>query len=451
MADVLAAICQHTQCLVRQKQGEKAGTFGGLPSGMENPFSEATSFLHSSLELFWREAASFKHNIATTPALSTPPMAPSLSISIPTTSTSAPATGKPFTLYHVTLQLPLRRHELRKRYSDFTALHTQLQSETGAAPPAPLPGKSWIRRTVGNEALTEERRKGLEAYLQSILGSEDARWRSSSAWRQFLNLPSGTTTTSTGGVGKARRRSSAGGIRDPNDWLDAHRELKSQIQSARQLLKQRESATVAKEQHALSADAKANLVRAAATITQLDDGLKSLSNASRGDDAGWGGSKKLGDGEIRRRKDLLGAARKEVEGLESVLKVMATRAATSYSQDSNSAGVGTTASSADKEGLWKGTAAAKPSGRVLGGPLKETERTRELENEGVLQLQQTIMKEQDEDVMVLGKTVAKLKDMGILMEEELTVQNEMLGLVEGDVDRVQGKLDVAKRRIGKIK
>jgi regulator of vacuolar morphogenesis len=304
---------------------------------------------------------------------------------------------------------------------------------------------------VGNEALTEERRKGLEAYLQAILGSDDARWRSSSAWRQFLNLPSGTNTTATNGgvTGKARRRSSAGGIRDPNDWLDAHRELKSQIQSARQLLKQRESATVAKEQHALSADAKANLVRAAATITQLDDGLKSLSNASRGDDAGWAGSKKLGDGEIRRRKDLLGAARKEVEGLEGVLKSMATRAATS--QESSGAGVGTAASTADKEGLWKGTSAAKPSGRVLGGPLKETERTRELDNDGVLQLQQTIMKEQDEDVMVLGKTVAKLKDMGILMEEELTIQNEMLGLVEGDVDRVQGKIDVAKRRIGKIK
>ena len=288
--------------------------------------------------------------------------------------------------------------------------------------------------------------------MKAVLGSEDARWRSSSAWRQFLNLPSGTTAnTATNGVGvKSRRRSNAGGLRDPNDWLDAHRELKTHIQNARQLLKQREAAVTKKEQLVASADAKANLVRAAASITQLDDGIKSISAASRGDDAGWGGSKKLGDGEIRRRRDLLSAARKEVQGLEGVLKSMATRSATENS-GSSSAGVGTTATSTDKEGLWKGTSAAKPSARVLGGPLKETERTRELGNEGVLQLQQTLMKEQDEDVMVLGKTVAKLKDMGILMEEELTVQNEMLGLVEGDVDRVQGKIDVAKRRIGKIK
>lgn len=372
-------------------------------------------------------------------------MAPALSITIPQTSTSSSGDSKPFTLYHISLQLPLRRHDIRKRYSDFTQLHASLTSETGAAPPAPLPAKSWIRRTVGNATLTEERRKGLETYLKAILESEDARWRSSSAWRSFLNLPSGTTTSTTNGVGgsKARRRSSAGGIRDPNDWLDAHRELKSQIQAARQLLKQREGATVAKEQHALGAEAKANLVRAAATITQLEDGLKSLS----GRDVA-GASAKLGDGEVRRRRDLLSAARKEVEGLEGVLKSMATRAAT---DSTSSAGVGAAASAADKEGLWKGTSAAKPSARVLGGPLKETERTRELGNDGVLQLQQTIMKEQDEDVMVLGKTVAKLKDMGILMEEELTIQNEMLGLVEGDVDRVQGKVDVARRRIGKIK
>ena len=124
--------------------------------------------------------------------------------------------------------------------------------------------------------------------------------------------------------------------------------------------------------------------------------------------------------------------------------------ATKTANASSSINAGAAATAGDKEGLWRGTAAAKPSGRVLGGPLKETERTRELDNNGVLQLQQQVMQEQDEDVLSLGKTVAKLKDMGIQINEELTIQNEMLGLVEGDVDRVQGKIDVARRRIGKI-
>ena len=42
------------------------------------------------------------------------------------------------------------------------------------------------------------------------------------------------------------------------------------------------------------------------------------------------------------------------------------------------------------------------------------------------------------------------KHEGIMINDELTVQNEMLGILEGDVDRHQAKLDVAKRRIGKI-
>ncbi|KAF7197182.1 Vacuolar morphogenesis protein 7-like [Pseudocercospora fuligena] len=376
-------------------------------------------------------------------------MAPALQISIPTTSIATPADGKPYTQYHIALQLPLRRHEIKKRYNDFLTLNDELTSQTGQAPPAPLPAKSWLRRTVNSEALTEERRHGLEKYVKTILESSDARWRSSSAWRSFLNLPSGSTTTNTTSGSASQRPGSAGGpVTDPNQWLDVHRDLKSYIQAARFQLKQREAATTAQAQHSLSAEAKASLVRAATNIAQLEDGLKAISAASKGDDAGWGGAKKLGDGEIRRRKDLVGAAKKEVEGLEGVLKSMAAQTAKATASVMNSSAAAT---SEQKSELWKGTSAgAKPSGRVLGGPLKETERTRELDNSGVLQLQKQVMQEQDEDVLALGKTVARLKDMGIMINEELGVQNEMLGLVDQDVDRVQGKIDVARRRIKKI-
>ncbi|KXT02884.1 hypothetical protein AC578_1833 [Pseudocercospora eumusae] len=376
-------------------------------------------------------------------------MAPALQISIPTTSIATPADGKPYTQYHIALQLPLRRHEIKKRYNDFLTLNDELISHTGQAPPAPLPAKSWLRRTVNSEALTEERRQGLEKYVKTILESSDARWRSSSAWRSFLNLPSGSTTTNTTTGSTSQRPGSAGGpVTDPNQWLDVHRDLKSYIQAARSQLKQREAATTAQAQHSLSAEAKASLVRAATNIAQLEDGLKAISAASKGDDAGWGGAKKLGDGEIRRRKDLVGAAKKEVEGLEGVLKSMAAQTAKATASAMNSSAAAT---SEQKSELWKGTSAgAKSSGRVLGGPLKETERTRELDNSGVLQLQKQVMQEQDEDVLALGKTVARLKDMGIMINEELEVQNEMLGLVDQDVDRVQGKIDVARRRIKKI-
>lgn len=376
-------------------------------------------------------------------------MAPALQITIPSASTQTPKDGKPYTQYKISLQLPLRRHEIGKRYNDFLALHEALVSETGKQPPTPLPGKSWLRRTVNNESLTEERRQGLEKYLKSIIEVDDPRWRSSSAWRSFLNLPGGTTTNTPSANGRPGS-SHSGAITDPNQWLDVHRDLKTQLQTARSQLKQRESATTAQAQHSLSAEAKASLVRAATAISQLEAGLKAITSASKGDDGGWGGAKKLGDGELRRRRDLIGAAKKEVEGLEAVLKSMATQTAKSSSTSSTLASGGAAATSQQKEELWKGTSAAKPSGRVLGGPTKETERTRELDNAGVLQLQQQIMQEQDEDVLTLGKSVARMKEMGILINEELELQNEMLGVIEQDVDRVQGKIDVGRRRIKKI-
>ena len=373
-------------------------------------------------------------------------MAPALTITVPSASTATPADGsKPFTQYQVSLQLPLRRHDIHKRYNDFVALHEALVSEVGTAPPVSLPAKSWLRRTVNNASLTEERRLGLEHYLQAILASDDARWRSSSAWRGFLNLASSSISSSTSNTRKEQPAAN-----DPNTWLDLHRDLKSQLQTARSLLKQRESASTAQSQHTISAEAKASLVRAATSIAQLDDGLKAIASASKGDEAGWGGTKRLGDGEIRRRRDLVGTAKKEVEALEGVLKSMATKQAASGSSGSMM-NTSAAATSEQKSELWRGTSAGtKTSGRVLGGPVKETERTRELDNSGVLQLQKQVMQEQEEDVLSLGKTVAKLKDMGILINEELTVQNEMLGVIEQDVGRVQSKIDVGRRRIKKI-
>jgi regulator of vacuolar morphogenesis len=372
-------------------------------------------------------------------------MPPILQISIPTTSTvTASDGGKAYTVYHVTLQLPLRKDEVKKRYNDFVALNDALVAQTGSAPPQPLPPKSWLRRTVNSEALTEERRQGLEKYVRAIVEAEDKRWRTTGAWRSFLGVPGADT--------EGKKAEGAGkGITDPSEWLDVHRTLKSQMQNARQLLSQREAATTAQNQHALSADAKAALVRAATGIAQLEDGLRSWKNA--GGNGGWGGST-LGEGELRRRKDLLASARKEVEGLEGVLKSLPSTRNPSASGTSTPSNTAAAATCSDKAALWNGTSAAKTGRRVLGGPqqpLKETERTRELDNSGLLQLQRQVMEEQEEDVLTLGKSVARMKEMGILMGEELEIQNQMLNLVEEDVGRVQGKIDVGRRMIGRIK
>ena len=366
-------------------------------------------------------------------------MTQQVEISIPTTQTSS--TPKPYTIYNITLRLPLRSFTLQKRYSDFTTLHGLLTSQAGAPPPAPLPSKSWFTRTTSSPQLTEERRKGLETYLTTINESNDERWRNTSAWRTFLNLPSNTISRSSTSSTLHSALHGPGGsqpITDPVIWLDHHRDLKSQLHDARLHLTRRDQAPTAQAQHEASAQAKKFLVRAGTMLQALETGLANLASASS-----WG-TPRLGEGELRRRRDLLSSAKREKEGLETLLSAMVAKSAIDK----------TVADKSESTALLGGPAAAaagKPvaasRGRVLG---KETDRTRALDNQGVLQLQKQMMQEQDEDVMVLARAVARQRELGEQIQEELLVQNEMLGMLDEDVTRVQGKMDVARKRIGKI-
>ena len=365
-------------------------------------------------------------------------MASQVEITVPNVSTSA--TSKPYTLYNISLRLPLRSFTLQKRYSDFIALHDLLTSQTGQAPPYSLPPKSYFTNSTSSPALAEERRKGFEAYLNSINSAEDERWRNTSAWRTFLNLP--TTATSRSMTASNLHSVVAGATTpttDPVVWLDQHRDLKGQLHDSRLHLTKRDQAVTAQAQHEASAQAKKCLVRAGTMIASLDRGLKNMSDGS----ASWNRGR-LGEGEMRRRRDLLSSATREKEGLENLLNAMAAKSALDR----------TVAAAQEKGQLVHGPQSngnarqSKPaSGRVLG---KETTKTKALDNAGVLQLQQQMFEEQDEDVTVLAQAVARQKELGIQIQQEIAVQEDLLDMLQEDVDRVQGKVDIGRKRVNKI-
>lgn len=363
-------------------------------------------------------------------------MAPTIEISIPTTTLSH--TSPPHTLYHITLRLPLRSFTVSKRYSDFAAFHSDLISQTDIQPPVPLPSKSWFSNTVSNERFREDRRRGLEAYLRAINEAPDGRWRTSSAWRAFLNLPAAATTSTSNGTSNTSARLHAAitdpgsaannAITDPTLWLDYYRDMKSHLHDARLQLSRRDQETTPQKQHESSAQAKTSLIRAASMITTLEEGLKNLGGRGTQESSK---SSSLGDGELRRRKDLLINARKERDGLEDLLHAMAAKSRLDHA----------VASVQDKEALLKVSGADSPnggrrtparSGRVLG---KETERTRELDNEGVLQLQQQTIRDQDQSVEELMKIIIRQRELGTAIHEELEIQNELLKLADEDTDR----------------
>lgn len=216
--------------------------------------------------------------------------------------------------------------------------------------------------------------------------------------------------------------------------------MKAHLHDARLQLTRRDQETTPQKQHESSAMAKSALVRAGSLIAALEEGLKNLgdisssSKAKNGGDSRsqsrerkgyrWGDGVVLGDGELRRRKDLLVNARKEKDGLEDLLNAMAAKGRIDNA----------VASIEDKEALVGNGNTRKParSGRVLG---KETERTRELDNQGVLQLQRETMQDQDQGLEELRKIVARQKELGIAINGELQIQNDLLRLADEDADR----------------
>jgi regulator of vacuolar morphogenesis len=378
-------------------------------------------------------------------------MAP-LRISIPTTHTESDG-GKEYTSYEIRIEHPFPRAAsvLRKRYSDFAALDSTLRSQVGSAPPAPLPAKSWFGGGLGklglgststSPELVEQRRHGLEKYLQGIETSDDGRWRVCKAYKDFLDI--GDRDKKQANVpgsqfGKDR-------VRDSTDWLDKYGEVKSNLQDARRWLTRREQATAATAQHEAGANAKKGLVRAGTLLSALEEGLSRL-GGSGGDE--WGGEK-LGDGEIRRRRDLISTSRKEKDGLESVLNTMAVKATASGASSAPSTS-SAAVTNEQKAGLFSRANQPSSGRRVLGAPVKETERTRELDNDGVLNLQKQIIAEQDEDLVDLTTVVRRMKEMGVQINAEIVEQNAMLGLLGEDVERVDGKMKIASKRIKKIR
>ena len=377
-------------------------------------------------------------------------MAPTLDITIPTTSVST--TSKPYTIYNISLRQPLRNYVLQKRFSEFNALHNDIVSQSNIAPPAPFPSKSWFKSTTSSPALTETRRHDLEQYLKAINEASDPRWRSCSAWRIFLNLPNSASESGAGT--KTGPSTRAGDLRspitDPTVWLDVHRDLQSELREARIQLTKRDQADATQTQHEAAAKAKASLVRSTTMQSALDGGLGRMSGNSNGTAQKQSdqSNQKPGEGEIRRRKDLLNKATKERTGLEQLLN-----AAPAHS--TSLPGAFPDSTTEVKDTLLRPsndrTQTSPKTGRVLGAPLKETDRTRELDNAGVLQLQKQLMQEQDEDVTDLTKVVQRMRDMGVQINDELQLQNEMLNMLDQDVDRTGTKIDIARKRIKKIK
>ncbi|KAH9175370.1 syntaxin [Lactarius sanguifluus] len=327
-------------------------------------------------------------------------------------------------VFRIEIQAHVRSWHMWRRYSEFVDLQTELTKSIGTSPPSPLPPKHAFAmlRSSKNEALLEERRAGLEAYLRAIVSAKDSKWLDSFAFRDFLGVPAGK--------------------QEPNgNWLDEHMDLQARVRDVRADVNRRDAFSDRGDvgaAHGTNVQAKKKLAGVLSRIGALAEGLDVL--ALRG----------MSEGELQRRTDMVARLQDDCEKLAKMLTVAR----------HTSRGLGSAAertADSDRAALLGGAASSsssssKPISRVFGAPQppKETKKTRPLDDQGLVQLQQTEMEQQDTQLAQLTAILQRQKQLGIAINNELAQHMELLDGLSDDMDRVGGKLTAAKKQLNRL-
>ncbi|GIL45063.1 hypothetical protein Vafri_2014 [Volvox africanus] len=99
----------------------------------------------------------------------------------------------------------------------------------------------------------------------------------------------------------------------------------------------------------------------------------------------------------------------------------------------------------DRDALFGGA-----SGSGAAPPPRETEATAELENRGLLRLQQHMMRQQDEELAAMEKVVGNTKHIALAIGEEVDLQTRLLDDLADDVDVTQSRLQAATARVKQV-
>ncbi|GAA5975980.1 hypothetical protein JCM10908_005344 [Rhodotorula pacifica] len=369
--------------------------------------------------------------------------APIQSISIPSYARIA-TSGDPHVAFTIAVSLPTRAYSVQQRYSAFDSLQQDLTKACGAPPPAPLPPKhpsSWLRHPLSTgrnltDQQLDERRQGLEQWLRAILADRDPRWRSSRAFKDFLAAPPESGAAASSAASPAGH----GGDFTATAWTAEYAAVEDAMRRLRTTLDRRDTQLLADSSsaHGTAKEARTSLVDLVRRSGQLARSLQGLAREG------------MTDGELQRRSAMVQRLQGEIEELG--------RKAGSAPRIGSGPRGGTNATdsseppSAARTALLNGTGAKAPT-RVLGAAAAaslETPETRPLDNEGVMQLQQQYMDDQDSKLEALTAALRRQRHLGELINQELALQEEVLDQLETRTDRVQGKIKDANKQMKRL-
>ncbi|RLV89496.1 Vacuolar morphogenesis protein [Spathaspora sp. JA1] len=295
------------------------------------------------------------------------------------------------TYYQISIKLPLRSYVIKRRYSEFELLVTNLSNNLGINPrdfPYQLPAKriNWLNKS----GVIEERKVELCKFLNDVI--RDTSIQNNRDLLEFLQLPINFRFNND-----VFKQDLSGLTADVNSitsdsWLEIYRKLKSEIHS---------SYNVSTIQEKIHTRDKINRVYQPAIVKLL----QCLS------------TNKLDASEIQRRKTLITQLQ---DNLEEILT----------------------------NDLHK-TATPK---RVLGEQKQagETNQTIALSNQDLLQQQKQIHQAQDQELEQLRVLISKQRQIGEIINAEVEEQNYMLDKFNDEIEVSSDKVTRARQRARNI-
>lgn len=332
------------------------------------------------------------------------------------------------TYYQVVLKLPLRQSTVSKRYSEFVDLVDKLTADLGIGSsdfPYKLPPKSLGFLKFGNRqkgAFLDERQAALARFMAHIIQDRDLQ--NNPIVHDFLQLPINFKFTSNlfrkQGSGNAREKDMIIGDHemasiDQFRWMEILRLIHSTIAD----LKANYSPTI---NHKITTrDTLNKLIR-----PNLDRLQTILQNHSH--------QRLFDEKEYQRRGKLAKEVDTEMAELAGLIDTQSQ----------------TSSFPSDKEEIFSG---GKSSGKRVfgaGAQPRETKETLSLDNRGLLQQQMQIHKAQDQEAEELRKIIARQREIGIIINNEVEEQNELLDSFNSDVDATTDKVKAARGRAKRI-
>ncbi|KAI8811183.1 hypothetical protein BJ742DRAFT_154025 [Cladochytrium replicatum] len=406
--------------------------------------------------------------------------------------------------YRIAIKSSVRGWNVWKRYSEFDTLNNTLANAFPLAgpPPATLPPKTFsllinpFGLTPEDPKKIQERRKGLERYLLDILHAPDNRWRTHPAWYDFLAVPdtmriaagaqqkvavnSGTFGAQFVGVQVANGGSNGSTTMTPNEWMEEYRSVLAFLQEIRSYIS-------ARDRHAANNDTTASqmagmqgkkaMAMATTRAVALEETLKAeeknvksgptnlfglapVLGLEKADGSQEGG---LSKGELLRRQDLLVNLREERDVISKLLNTSPTKHVANGPDPSDRAVLFSFGKPDASPSLPAGTSSATrgPVGvsparatRKFGveqrPPPQETDITRPLDNQGLVQLQRQTMTDQEEQVDALSTVIRRQRQIGEQIGNELEVHNQLLDDLDQGVTRVASHLKSASKKLDSV-